>query len=83
MTTFLVCLYLAGLAMMLVGLISAPAAERKDAKLAPTVLAYLLWPLSVAVVLAAVAYTRWLDAPKRRRNMSTAEPALRAALLMS
>lgn len=61
MTTFLACLYLAGLTMMLVGLITAPAAERKDAKLAPTVLAYLLWPLSVAVILAAVAYARWFE----------------------
>jgi purine-cytosine permease-like protein len=59
MTEFFVGLYLAGLALMLIGLISAPAAERKNAKLLPTVLAYLLWPLSLLVVLGTVAYERW------------------------
>jgi hypothetical protein len=61
MTLFLASLYLAGLMMMLIGLIASPASEREAAKRLPTVLAYLFWPLSLAAVVAAVVYARWLD----------------------
>lgn len=61
MIPFLASLYLSGLAIMLVGLVASPASERRQAKLLPSILAYIFWPLSLAAVVAAVVYARWLD----------------------
>jgi hypothetical protein len=72
MTTFLLTLYFVGLGLMLIGLMLAPAKERRGALFLPTMLVYLFWPLSMLVVVGFVAYE---NATKTRPEHIAAEHA--------